>query len=166
MDNTIIAAVICVLGTLSGVLIGSIISKRTADRTIQESHKNAIKLIQGQEFIKAAIKLRESFMPIIEVLNPAEFALKEDLAIFLEDRFKEVRRAVIEFSYFLPPETKSAFWDAWYDYHRYPNYKEHGFIIPCFPQYTCIGKSNQQKKEIKQIVLSRVETILEFTHFE
>jgi len=147
--------------TIIGVLLGTLLSYCLSRKLIRETHENALQLIRIGEFNKAASKFREVFLPIRIALNPAEFSLEEDLSVFLENNFNNLRRAVIDFSDFLDSGTKSKFLDAWHEYYRHPDHRDKN-IVPFLEQYSCHGLSPQKKHEMKQLVQSRIEKILEF----
>lgn len=69
MDNTIIAALLAVVGGLSGVLAGSSISRKSSMEAIEASNKNTLDLMQRQNFNKAANDLRASFAPQLAYLG-------------------------------------------------------------------------------------------------
>lgn len=149
--NIAIAGLIStVIAGFGGAFLGAIIS-----------YRYSVRLFQRQEFNKAATKFREAFMPVREVLNPAEFALKEELAIFLEDRFLEHRRAVMEFSDFLDAETKTAFLDAWHEYYRHPGHRDENRCHSLAFLYLSDG-TVKGKNEKKQLAKIRIEKLLNF----
>jgi len=155
--ETILGAFIGVGGTVVGVLIAHYLSKKL----IRATHTNALQLIQIGEFNKAATKFREAFMPVRIALNPAKFPLGEDLAIFLERHFQDLRRAIVEFSDFLDANTKSALLEAWYEYHCHQNARDDK-TVPYFGQYSCVGLRIEQQHAMKSLVQDRIDKILEF----
>ncbi|MFH1672805.1 MAG: hypothetical protein ABIF87_05205 [Pseudomonadota bacterium] len=142
------------IGAVFGWVIREIVSDRLArDRTL--------KTIKINDFNKTANKLRESFLPIRMALNPAKFALQEDLADFLGSHFEDNGRCVLEFSDVLDTKSKTAFLKAWHEYHCHKDQcNEKG--VPFFEQYSCRGLTIEQEHEMKKLVQSRIEKILKF----
>jgi len=141
-----------------GGIIGFILKEIIGDRL---ARARALEAIHITEFNKAASKLREAFLPIHMALNPAQFALKEDLAIFLNNHFNGLRRAVLEFCDILGPKSKTAFLQAWYEYYCHQDQRnEKG--VPFLEQYFCRGLSTEQEHQMKKLVQDRIEKILEF----
>jgi hypothetical protein len=151
---TIDLAISFFIGGILGFIIREIIRDRLARwRTLEA--------IRVTEFNKAATKLREGFLPVCMVLNPAQFALKEDLAVLLNGYFNDMRRAVLEFSDVLDTKTKAPFLEAWYEYYCHPDARNKNGT-PFLEQYSCRGLTIDQGHEMKKLVQSRIEKILEF----
>jgi hypothetical protein len=78
---------IAVAGSLLGVLAGSVISRRTSNETIIRSHKNAIDIMQRQDFNKAAALFRDAFYPDLIFMKHnaivAEKGSADNLSLFL-----------------------------------------------------------------------------------
>jgi hypothetical protein len=141
-----------------GGVLGFIIREIIGDRLARSRTLEAIRIT---DFNKAATKLREAFLPVRMALNPAQFALKEDLAVFLNGHFDDMRGAVLEFSDVLNTKTKADFLQAWCEYYCHPSARnENG--IPFLEQYSCRGLKIGQEHEMKKLVQSRIEKILEF----
>jgi len=141
-----------------GGVVGFIIREIIGDRLARSRARETIRIT---EFNKAATKLREAFMPVRMALNPAQFAVKEDLAAFLNSHFNDMRVAVLEFFDVLDTKTKTDFLKAWYEYYCHPDARN-GNSIPFLEQYSCRGLKIGQEHEMKKLVQSRIETILEF----
>lgn len=146
---------------VGGTVIGVIIAHHCSKQLIKATHRNALQLIQIGEFNKAATKFRGTFIPIRIALNPAKFALEEDLAMFLERHFLDLWRAVLEFSDFLDANTKGALLEAWYEYHCHPDARNDK-TVPHFGQYSCDGLTPKKQHEMKSMVQDRIEKILQF----
>jgi hypothetical protein len=141
-----------------GGVVGFIVREIVGDRLARSRTLEAIRIT---EFNKTATKLREAFLPVRMALNPAQFALKEDLAVFLESHFQDLRRAVLEFSDVLDAKSKTAFLETWYEYYCHPKAQNEN-TIPFFAQYSCRGLTIEREHEMKKLVQSRIEKILEF----
>ena len=162
MDTTIWAALISVAGTLLGVWIGSLISNKSSRDAAAATHKNALQLIQITEFNRAASKFRDTFSPVLRSLIPPYEPLPDDLAAFLYRSFHDFKNAVIEFSGFLDdPKTKAAFLQSWYQYYC-PDDNSNENCRPHFVKYSLRERTEEEKQDVKQLVRSRIEKILEF----
>jgi len=124
-------------------------------------YRFSLSLANANERHRAAIKLREAFKDEILALNPAQYAMKIDLATFLENAFPKHRAAIFDFGYFLKPTERTAFYAAWYEYYCHPKAQNEN-TIPFFGQYSCRGLTIEQEHEMKKLVRSRIENILEF----
>jgi hypothetical protein len=141
-----------------GGVVGFIVREIVGDRLARSRTLEAIRIT---EFNRAAAKLREAFLPVRMVLNPAQFALKEDLAIFLNNHFNNLREAVLGFSDILDTNSKTAFLQAWYEYYCHEDQRnERG--VPFLEQYFCQGLTTQQEHQMKKLVQDRIDKILEF----
>jgi hypothetical protein len=107
------------------------------------------------------MKFREAFKDELLALNPAQYAIKVDLATFLENAFPKHRAAVFDFAYFLDLRERTALYAAWYEYYCHPKAQNEN-TIPFFGQYSCRGLTIDQEHEMKKLVQSRIEKILEF----
>ena len=151
MDKTIIAALISVIGTLGGVLIGSIISRRTSSETTKVSHQNTIDLMQRQEFNKAATEFQNAFLcEIIYLKHNARLPECERTYTTLYEflRTGYIFRHLKAFNNFrghLPTNERFAIDKAWAEYCNFDQYSD---------------KNNEIK--LKELALSRIEKILEF----
>jgi hypothetical protein len=141
-----------------GGVLGYIAREIIGDRLARSRTLEAIRIT---DFNKAATKLREAFLPVRMALNPAQFALKEDLAVFLNGHFHDMRVAVLEFSDILDVKTKTDFLQAWYEYYCHPDARNEN-SIPFLEQYSCRGLTIDQVHGMKKLVQSRIEKILEF----
>ncbi|MBN1290395.1 MAG: hypothetical protein JXB48_01025 [Candidatus Latescibacteria bacterium] len=146
IDNTISFSI--------GAVIGYIIREVISDRLARSRALDAIRI---EEFNKAAAKLRETFLPVRIALNPSEFAIKEDLSVFLKRHFQNFRQAVMEFSDLLDTQTKTAFLQAWHEYYRHPEALDKNYI-----PFSCQGLTIEQKHERMKHAQCCIEKILEF----
>lgn len=151
---TIDLAISFSVGGVVGYIVREIVGHRLA-------RSRTLEAIRITEFNKAATKFREAFLPVRMALNPAQFALKQDLVNFLNGHFNDMRVAVLEFSDVLDGKTKDDFFQAWYEYYCHQDQRnERG--IQFLEQYSCRGLRIEQEHEMKKLVQSRIERILEF----
>jgi hypothetical protein len=145
-EIALIAGGFTIVGTLLGAWLG---------------YRLSLSLTNVTERRRAAIKFREAFKEELLALNPAQYAMKVDLATFLENAFPKHRAAVFDFAYFLEPKERTAFYAAWYEYYCHPKTQNEN-TIPFFGQYSCRGLTIEQEHERKKLVQDRIEKILEF----
>ena len=150
--------------TILGAIVGYFLSRKISREAIEASNTNAINIMRRQEFNNASARLRDAFRDELLALNPALQVLR-DIPALLEESFNKHRAAILDFSHFLAPETKSAFYDAWYTYYCPPKARNEN-SIHFFEQYSSRGKNVEQVHEIKSLARSRIEAILEFTNIE
>jgi hypothetical protein len=143
-------AIIGVGGTIVGALLGAWFGYRFS-----------LSLANVAARREAATRLIEAFKDEILALNPALYAMKVDLATFLESAFPKHRAAVLYFSYFLKPKERTAFHNAWYEYCCHPDARNEN-TIPFLDQYSCRGLTIEQEHQMKEHAKSRIEKILEF----
>ena len=145
-EIALIAGGFTIVGTLLGAWLG---------------YRFSLSLTNVTQRRRAAMKFREAFKDELLALNPAQYAMKVDLATFLENAFPKHRAAVFDFAYFLEPTERTAFYTAWREYYCHPKAQNEN-TIPFFGQYSCRGLTIDQEHEKKQLVQSRIEKILEF----
>jgi hypothetical protein len=141
----LIAGGFTIIGTLLGAWLG---------------YRFSLSLSNASERRRASIKLREAFKDELLALNPAQYAMKIDLADFLENAFPKHRAAVFDFAYFLEPKEKTAFYSAWYEYYCHPKTQNEN-TVPFFGQYSCRGLTIKEEHERKKLARERIEKILE-----
>lgn len=150
MDIQIIAAIIIVVGTLFGVWLGSILSRKSSVTAIEASNKNALDLMKRQEFHKGASIFRAAFVNEI-------FALRKNIksgdamvsAIITDNVLIIHEKAKIMFEPFLTASELSSFNDTW---EKYKNY-----------DYTDIPFSNnitQINKDMSNFCLEQINNLL------
>lgn len=136
-----------IIGSLAGAWIG---------------YRLSLSLAEIQAKRNAVLKLREAFKDEILALNPSQYALKEELPVFLNNAFYKHRSAIFDFAFFLPTKAKVGFYNAWHKYYCHEDCRNEN-SIPFLEQYSLQGKNIEEQHAIKQLVKNRIENILEFT---
>ena len=133
-----------------GVLAGSVISRKSSKEAIKAFHKNAIDLLQRQQFNKVATEFRNAFYPELIFLKHNaiidECGSSDSLEGFL--RFGYLHRhlkALETFKTYLTPEERIATKKKWEEYCNFTQYSD---------------KTNEA--ELKKLALERIEKILKF----
>ena len=148
MDNTIIASLICVIGTLLGVLAGSVIGRKSSKDAIAASNKNAINIINRQEFNRAAAEFYDAFAEAQRLLAKHytyDIAVdKEKPSVFeiLDKFFVDHERAVRRFRRYLHNDRLAGFNAAWKTYCCYDDWN---IPLLCYSQ----KGGNDPQKEIE-----------------
>jgi len=150
MDSTIVAAIIAVAGSLFGVWIGSLISRKISRETIAATHRNAIELVRINSRKLAGFRLRESFAPELALLQYPEGRGIAEFSHILKTAFGKHQMAVNEFRFFLTGDELDSFNKAWEEYDDYPDFNEY-MVFPA-----------TKEKDIQKAVI-RIKDILEFT---
>jgi len=134
-----------------GIFLGVWFTYRFSKHLIGESHQNAIKLIQRQEFNKAATEFRNAFYPeLIFLKHNARIdgcGSSDDLGEFL--RFGYLHRhlkAFETFKTYLTSEERMAIKKKWDEYCNFTQYSD---------------KTNEA--ELKKLALKGIKKILKFT---
>jgi hypothetical protein len=167
MDKTIIAALISVIGTLCGVLIGSIISRRTSSETIKVSHQNTIDLIQRQAFNKAATEFKNIFLPETTFLkheaNIGGLGSGNKLHEVLRSGYLRQLKAIEIFKDHLSVTDRESIHNAWDEYCHpkgIPQNKNEKRDFR-FNDYSAI-EDKQGIEEAKKVAFQHIEGILNF----
>jgi hypothetical protein len=151
---TIDLAISFSIGGIIGFILKEIIGHHLA-------RARALEAIHISEFNKIALKLREGFLPVLLALNPAQFVIKEELPVFLDRSFHDLKGIVTEFANYLKGEAQTRFLQAWYEYHCHPDQRNEN-CIPFFEQYSCRGLTTKQEHEMKKLIRDRIDKVLEF----
>lgn len=152
MDKQIISALITVAGTLFGVWLGSLISRRASREAIAATHQNAIELIHINSKKIAGLRLREAFAPELAKLQHPEGRGIAEFSHILEVAFEKHQMAVNEFRFFLAGDELDSFNKAWREYYSYP-YEDK----PNFSKHMMLSEEDIQK------TINEIKTILKFT---
>ena len=128
MDNTIIAALIAVVGGLLGVLAGSSISRKSSIAAIEASNKNTLGLMRRQDFNKAAVTFRGAFVNQLNVLKSNVNSGKGDtsnIGEYLRAHYVGHHLSAFEtFRNYLPNSKREAIDKAWEKYCNFAQYSD------------------------------------------
>ena len=83
MNNIIIGGIVSICGVIIGALISYFLSKKL----VQQTHKNALRLLNITELNKATAKLRDAFSEELARLNPLNSVDGLDVHRYLEIAF-------------------------------------------------------------------------------
>ena len=133
-----ITAIIGVVGTLAGALLG---------------FWGAIRAARFQHFYASGSNLKHAFLEVLVLLRqPKETFIDLYVIDIMEKSFYKHELAVVEFRYSLPASKRIAFDNAWSNYYESDQAGEEKLTKKYF------GHSNWQ-----QVALSNIEAILKFT---
>lgn len=163
MDTTIQAALISVIGVLCGTLAGSILGRKSSKEAIEASNKNAIDIINRQEFNRAATEFRESFAEAQRLLAKHytfEVAIdKEKPSVFsiLDERFVDHERSMFRFRHYLSEDVKLGFDAAWETYCCKDDWD---ILLLCYSQKG--GNDPETEKEFMKRANIHLNILLEY----
>lgn len=163
MDNTIVAAIIGVVGGLIGAWIGGVLSRRASREATEASNKNAINIINRQEFNRTAAEFRDAFAEVQRLLAKHytfEVAIdkeKPSVVEILRKFFDRHERAVIRFRYYVYGSTRNDFDAAWKTYCCYDDWS---VPLECYSQ----KGGNDPNKEIQfmKLAAGHIENLLSY----
>ena len=110
----ITSGVMGIAGTILGVVIGGRMSNKTAQKTIEATHKNDIELIHLKEFNQAAVDFQCAFLEARQKLRDDPKA--DFLAILDSKTLLEHERAALRFRIFLSGNERQGFDSDWGTY--------------------------------------------------
>lgn len=163
MDNTIVAALIGVIGGLFGVWIGGLVSRKSSREATEVSNKNAINIINRQEFNRAAAEFRAAFIEVQRLLAKHytyEVAIdKEKPSVFeiLDERFVDHERSVIRFRPNVPQDVKLGFDAAWKTYCCKDNWD---VFLSCYSQKG--GNDPSEEMQLMKLAIGHIENLLSY----
>lgn len=135
-----ITAIIGVVGTLAGALLG---------------FWGAMKAARFQHFFASGSNLKHAFLEVLVLLRqPKETFIDLYVIEIMEKSFYKYEMAVVEFRYSLPVSKRISFDNAWRNYYESDREGENIFTKKYF------GQPNWQEE-----ALSNIEAILKFTEF-
>ena len=153
MTDTVIGAIVGVGGTIIGAIIAGPIAYWFSKRLIQANHKNAIDLVQGQEFNKAAACFRTAFIKEQRLLSLDSLA--DRAGHTASDIFKAAidrhESAMLRFKPFVCKSQVEEYKKAWKDYAGESRHAE---------QYSTTDSIKIPIK--KTLALSKIEKLLKF----
>ena len=127
------------------------------------AYKAGIKLIQRQQFERAAAEFRNAFIPETTFIkynaNVGGLGSSDDLNEVLSHGYLRHLKAIEIFKPHLITENKRYIEQAWREYCHHPETD-----ILWFEQYSwrVANKGNDYEKQLKDMALSRIEKILKF----
>ena len=145
------AGIIGVLGTVLGVLLGGPVTYYYAKVLVQTTHKNAIDLMQRQEFFAAASKFKATVLYEIIGFYPIDQYWEEKEILRLYQSIPRLNSAAAEFRYFVT--RKPDFDKAVSEYNQYCREKraDKSFGMD-YSKSMDVKSPNDYKKEFKDIV--------------
>ncbi|HQU32304.1 MAG: hypothetical protein HRU72_04480 [Planctomycetia bacterium] len=106
MDNTIIAALIGAIGGLIGAWIGGVISRKASIEAVESSNKNAINIMQRQEFFSASSKFKSAILYELSGFYPIDQNWNENDFPRIYESIPKISSAATEFRYFVTRKTE------------------------------------------------------------
>jgi hypothetical protein len=159
----VIGAITTVLAGFGGAALGACFAYKTGMKMVQATHKNAIDLMQRQDFNKAATEFRNAFLPeLIFLKHNAKIAgtgSSDDLSEFLLSGYiRRHLKALEVFKNHLSAQERADIDKAWKQYCYNKDNPEFLF----FEQYFTGMGSKSEKEAKKTLVLERIEDLLKF----
>lgn len=157
MSDSVITALLGIVGTLIGVLLGFLLSNHTARQTIKRQEFNKAAADFHTAFIEAQRRLDES--KSFDILNPDGERVRDILARFIIEH----ERAMIKFRPYINKSDRTSFDKAWKEY-----YSQETKHSECLGEYKsknhdiASGIDIQHEDKIRKLALSRIEKLLYF----
>jgi hypothetical protein len=155
----IIGAVATVIAGFGGAALGACFAYKTGMKLVQATHKNAIYLVQIQEFNKAASDFRCAFTSeygaIVDMENDGDGA---DIETLLIKAYTLHSNALIRFKVYLSESKRTEIDKAWDDYCYGENIPGDG-KSKRFEQYKF---DINQLSEKKQLAIGNIERLFSF----
>ena len=149
MDNTIIAALLGVVGGLLGVLAGSSISRKSSMEAIIASNKNTLDLMRKQDFNRAAATFRCAFVNQLNVLKSNVNSGRGDtsnVGEYLRAHYVGYHLSAFEtFRNYLSTSEREAIDKAWNEYCNFAQYSD-----------------KNKQEEMRELALKNLNEILKF----
>ncbi len=158
----IIAGILGVGGTIIGAFVGNCMARKTSSDAISASNRNAIDLIQRQEFNNASAIFRNIFLPETTYLkhnaNIGGLGSSSNLHEILSAGYLRQLKALVIFKIYLSGEDRINIDKAWHQYCHHPDNPNDLY----FEQYSTKNVSKERENELKNIALNRIENLLKF----
>lgn len=158
ITETIIVGIFGVVCALIGIFYGS-----------KKTYNYSLKIIRQQEFIKACIKFRNSFVKEVHLLEYIEFYYEttENCSTMdiLNTAFNKHLKAMMFFRPYLKKSDRVRFDRCWYKYSE----KEYIKDKPAeyrFSEYFNKDDTIEREKEVAKVALKKIKALLEFTNYE
>ena len=153
MSDTIISALISIIGVLLGLYIGGRISRNASIEAVESANKNALTLMQRQEFNQADETFRAAFIKEQRLLAPNSLADKTGTTAsdIIKAAIDYHEIAMIRFNPFVCKSQLDDYEKAWKDY---AGDSKH------FEQYSTTRHIDIPEK--KKLALDRIEKLLQF----
>ena len=158
MTDTILGAVIGVGGAIIGAILAGPVTYYFSKVLIKITHKNAIDLMQRQEFFAAASKFKATVLYELIGFYPIDQYWEQKEVHRLRDSIPKINSAAAEFRYFVARQ--SDFDKAVSEYNQYcrENRADKAFGMD-YSKSMDVKSPNDYRKEFKDIV----EHLLSFT---
>lgn len=156
MDNTIIAALIGVIGALVGAWAGSAISRKASIEATKSSNDNAINIMKRQEHFTVASKFKATVIYELSGFYPIDQYWEKDQFSRIYDSIPTINSAAAEFRYFVT--SKTDFDKAVSEYNKYCRETTYGNVssdrmFPSMHKEGEIGKREQFKNIVDHLLL-------------
>lgn len=159
----IVSGIFGIGGTILGVFIGNRMSRKTSSDAIIASNRNAIDIINRQEFNRSAAEFRESFAEAQRLLAKHytyEVAIdKNKPSVFeiLDEHFISHERAMRRFRPHLSKERIAGFDTAWKTYCCYDDWN---VPLECYSQKG--GDDPEAEREFMKLANTHLNILLEY----
>lgn len=151
--------IITVIVALVSVYIGYLLSSRTAKKTIKLQEFNRAASDFYAAFIEAQRRLDKSRITSITPTNSE--GVRNILLKFIDRQ----ERAMIKFRPYLEKSKIPSFNDAWKTYHSKKD-NSCKFLIDYISKFHNKTKDPEHEEKIRELALSRIETLLSFTEIK
>lgn len=160
MDNQIVSALIAVVGTLLGVLLGGRLSRESSMKAVAASNKNAIDIMQRQEIAKASASFRCVFtkeIRLLSIIHPGHSPEFQNTYEMLRTAYVRHQNAVIRFEPYLSDPCLTAFKKKWKEYCCYNEKSQQA----TFSEYKT-GVSYDDELHVRDLAISQIKALLKF----
>ncbi len=160
MDNQILSALIAVVGTLLGVLLGGRLSRESSMKAVAASNKNAIDIMQRQEIAKASSSFRCAFtkeIRLLSIIHPNHSPEYQTTYNMLRTAYVRHQKAVIRFEPYLSDPCLTTFKTKWKEYCCYNEQSQQA----TFSGYKT-GVSHNDELRVRNLAVSQIKALLKF----
>jgi hypothetical protein len=156
IDNTIMGAIIGVVGTIIGIFIGSYIT-----------YRHSIKLNKIQNFNNAVTEFKNAFTDDIRIFMDRDPKIEwssQTTRDVLDYNYIKHENAIIKFSHFLSGKELTEFKKAWKSFRCEETKKvqPHDYFI-CY--ISLVGKPEDELKK-RKLALKRINKMFDFAKFK
>ena len=145
-----------------GALVGGLCSLGITSWQLRRAHRNALELMQRQDFAKACAIFRSAFVDVLIFCKeqPTGIGGERDIADVLATAIGGHEKAMLLFRAYLPMGQQAGFDRAWNDYSRQDKWNELN-RNPIFLEYAAVFNVTKEK-ENRHLALLRIEKLLDF----